>query len=513
MKVGESTRRRRARGEAATAPVALLQGYDSVSGLGLSTALTGKAKNDRASSDLRYRVCQDLSSLATALDLNQSLSIGFGPVGSVDEKMNFVSNLNVTTHSISIVVYARHGIGTETATDVSLDRTKVEKPVGNAALLEFFLGYGDSYVASCTKGGEYFAVYTFYSQTREEKSQLELDMKAQGIFEVAKVDATLQLKLNSFTSSTKTRLSVTQKIIGIRDPKLPPADKIIEFAEGFSSLPLDAPSVIHFETHGYERVPGFGSFQPIVKNRRFFVGSGVLDGLAASLVRVKQLQNQIRWLQDIHAFYGYDDPRLAQVAAQAKTDLETLDGLINDFEDDPTRSFQAPKLASLDAGTPSLSYATAESPQYGRREGTTFIDVDVVTDLARKTRVASLRIASGTRIDNLRVVYENATGKPQQIDHGGSGGGWSNPLPLRPGQFVTRISGGSGSTGMLLQIDITGGASLRGGQEGGDRGSFDWTVDKGCFVLGFAGRASKDFLEQIACVYCKLEPAKWTKTT
>jgi hypothetical protein len=498
--------------QAAAAPVRLFQGYDSVSGLGLNTALTGDSDSGDASSELRYRVCQDMSELAKALDVNQSLSVGFGPFGSVDEKMNFIDNLNVTTHSISIVVYARHGIGTETAINVR-PRPDVEQPVGNDALAAFFLGYGDSYLAACTRGGEYFAVYTFYSQTREEKSQLELDMKAQGIFEVAKVDAALQVKLNSFTSSTKTRLSVEQRITGIRNPEAPPADKIIEFAQGFLSRPLDAPRVIHFETNGYERVPRFGTFQPIVRNRRFFVGNGIVDGLTASLVRVKQLQSQIRWLQDIHAFYGgYVDARLAEVTGQAQADLEAINGLINDYEDDPTRSFKAPKLPSLDAGSPSLAYSTGESPQFGPLEGAAFIDVDVVTDLARKTRVASLEIASGTRIDKLRVVYESATAPPRRVERGGGGGGWSNPLRLQAGQYVTRISGSSAGTArMRLQIDITDGRNVSGGTRTDGDGSFDWPVKEG-FVLGFAGRASRDFLEQIAVVTCKLAPAKWTKT-
>ncbi len=493
--------------QVASAPIELFQGYDSVTGLGLSTALGGSTGHRGASTEEHYQVCEDMSELAQALEINQSLSVGLGPIGDIDEKMKFLHNLNATAHSISIVVYARNTLGTDTATNVHLlpEAAQVLKD-GIAA---FVLGYGDSYLSACTRGGEYYAVYTFYSQTREEKTELEVDMKAQGLFDVVKVDASLQVKINNFTSSTKTRVSLEQHISGISHPALPSADKIIEFAQNFSTLKLDAPTVIRFETTGYEHVPKLGTFQPIPRNRRFFVGNGVVDGLTASLVRVKQLQNQIRWLQGIHAFYGgHVDARLAEVAKEVEADLKAIGGLMEEWEDEPTGSFTAPKLASLDAGYPSLAYEVKRSTPYGGSDANAFDDLDIPAALSRRTRIASVQIASGTSVDNLRVVYQSDAGTPRTVDHGGSGGRWS-ALPLQPGQYVTVLAGRAGLRVDKLAITITGGSKIEGGGSGG--GDFTWPVPANSFVIGFAGRATREYLEQIQAVCVELQPAKWTK--
>lgn len=486
-------------------PVAVFQGYDSVTGRGLSTAVAGETKTVGGTSSVSYRVCTDIESLSDALEIDQSLSIGFGPIGGFDEKMRFVHNLKVTSYSVSIVVFARHIQGKETATGVAL-KAGIKPPVGDEALRDFFRAFGDSFLASITRGGEYYAVYTFYSQTREEQNELTVSMKAHGIFEFGSVDASMQAKIASFTSSTSTRSSLDQNISGILNPKLPPSDKIISFALDFPSLPLDAPAIIGFDTTGYEHVPGFGTFQPIAKNRNFFVGDGVVDGLTKPLVRIQELQNQIAWIQSIYSFYGgFSDSKVASVGTQAKTDHATLNQMIENYQADPTQAFSKPALPSLDNGTPALAYSIKSSEAHGGDGGSPFDDVNVNTFIPQQTRISALQMRSGARIDKLSVTYQNSTGT-WTAEHGGDGGGLGNKLTLMAGQFVTRISGRSGARVDHLTFTITNGSTLDGGGNGG--GPFDWSVPGGSFLLGFSGRSAAE-LDRIQFVYGSFAPATW----
>jgi hypothetical protein len=488
-------------------PVAVFQGYDSVTGRGLATVLTGETQTTGGTSQVSYRVCTDMATLSEALEVNQSLSVSLGPFGSIDQKLQFIHNLKVTTNSVSIVVYAKHTMGSDTMTDAAL-KPGIKPPSSLSELRQFFRSYGDSFLGSRVRGGEYYAVYTFYSQTREEQTQLTLDMKAQGIFEGGSVDASLQTKISTFKSSTSTRSAFDQNISGILNPKLPTSDKIIQFAIDFPSIPLDAPAIIGFETSGYEHVPGFGSFQPIARNRDFFVGDSVVGGLTSKLVEVQQLENQITWIKNVYDFYGgYADAKLANVLVQAKADHGTINQLIRSYEEDPTQSFTMPKLPSLDYGSPAMAVPQISlTPSWGGDGGDPFNDVDLRTSIPQHTRVAAVGLRTGGLVDRLSTTYENVGGS-WETRHGGGGGEDRGTLQLLPGQFITGVTGRSGGRVDHLKITISDGRTLEGG--GGGGGPFSWSVPSGSFVLGFAGRSGAN-LDRIQVIFGAFRPSIWS---
>ena len=494
-------------------PVSVFQGYDSVTGGGLSTAVTGTITKVGGTSSADYSVCTDLEQLSRSLQIDQSLSVGFGPFGSFDEKMQFVYKLDVTTYSVSIVVYSRHFGYKETTDDVRL-KSGIKPPQGNPELRDFFRGYGDSFLASRTTGGEYYAVYTYYSQTREEQTQLTIDMKAHGIFNGGKVDAGLQAKISSFQSSTKTRSTFNQNVSGLRNPKLPDSDHVVEYAIAFTSIPLDNPAIIGFDTTGYEHVPGFGDFQPIASNRDFFVGNTVMGGLTKPLVQIQEVETQIAWIRGVYRFYGgYNDPQLTQNGIQSKTDHTTLDKLFQQFEADPTATFTQPALPSLKNGTPSLNYRISDSPSFGGPGGDPFDDIDAVgftSFVPEQTRLSVLQLRSGARIDQLLTTYQNNSGQTWTFGHGGGGGSLGNKLNLMSGEFVTKVTGRSGARVDHLTITITNGGKVDGGGTGGN--FFDWSVPTNSFVLGFKGRSARE-LDQITFIYAQFGAAKWTPIT
>ena len=63
---------------ASSGPVQIFQGYDSVIGIGLGTAVEGTSKSAGAQTQEYFQGCETIESLSRALQIDQSLSVGFG---------------------------------------------------------------------------------------------------------------------------------------------------------------------------------------------------------------------------------------------------------------------------------------------------------------------------------------------------------------------------------------------------------------------------------------------------
>jgi hypothetical protein len=501
---------------------ALGQGYDSVLGKTLSTAVAFKEPTPTGgASSVHFWRITDLETLAKTLDVSQSLSVTYGDIASGSEKTDFVSNLNLTTYSVSIMVHAKHGTGTYTLTDFAL-KDGIPAPKTHEERVQFFNGYGDSFVSSLTLGGEYIAVYAFYSRSEQEQTELVAEMQAAGLWDGVSVDANLQTKISNFTSSTNTRTTFTQIVIGLKDPSLPASDKICEFGQEFLKLPLTAPAILRFETTGYEKTSPviIGGFGNIPKNRRYFIGTSVIDGLTKSLVAVRQLSDQIGWLRSINQFYGYGgDSILDDAKKKADSDLAKINGQIELWESDPDRAEFPPLiLESLKLGTPSLNYTFHQSEFYGGDGGAPFDDVDTSTYLQSQTRIAKVQLQTGSWVDCLIVTYTDNSPKTWTTRHGGGGGSLSAILEFNAGEFVSQIYGATAQPRLEpllignLNFVSTGGGSVGGGKYTSEEEArvIKWPVPSGSVVLGFGGR-SGTYLDQVLVYYATFAPAKWSK--
>jgi hypothetical protein len=210
---------------------------------------------------------------------------------------------------------------------------------------------------------------TAYSQTREEQTKLTAGMREHEIFEVGSVDDDFLTKISEFESSIKRKFVLKERVSGFKNLKPPGRANMIEFAREFPSLKLTAPAIVTFDSQGYEHVPGFGAFQPIAKNRKVLVGDSVIGGLTGPLVQIQAVEKQIAWINDVYRSYGgYSDPKLVSAGNQFKADHDTINNLIEQFEEDPTQAFTKPNLPSLQNGTPALSYKVDSSPAYEATE-------------------------------------------------------------------------------------------------------------------------------------------------
>src|SRR4051812_1917475 len=173
-------------------PVKLFRGYDTVArGIMPASAIVGDYEKSGASSAVRVQVCESLSELADALDIDASLSFSYLKAVDVTAKMEFARKLNVTARSVTVVVYARHGIGTWEVKEAKL-QNDVKAPTDDDSAAGFVQYYGDSFIRSVTLGGEYYAVYIFNTETREQQQSLKTSLEAAVKGGAAKVEADAQ---------------------------------------------------------------------------------------------------------------------------------------------------------------------------------------------------------------------------------------------------------------------------------------------------------------------------------
>lgn len=488
------------------APDKLFSGYDSIANGMLSAgAVTGGADRNGGRSLVNIRVCESVSELAKALEIDASLSVSYLKVVNVTAKMKFMQKLNATARSISIVVYASHEQGSWTAKNIRL-ADGIKAPTSDDEAADFVVAYGDSYVSEATQGGEYYAVYTFHTETQTEQRELTASLKAKGVYSGVTANLEVQTKLTDFLKTTSTNWTFDQEITGHKNPKLPNQDELIKFAIDFPSKDLDSPVTTGFKVSGYETVPGINrrKFAKIVENRDHFLGQ---DGVLLSYARLNSLLNQIGWLKRIYARYGYSgDTALLAFEKQVKTDLAAINKQINTYKRDPAADFEAPALPALDKGEPVLDYGAGQPISFGGEGGGPFDFMSTGEALRNQVKIVSLRFAdAGALIRRMDVGY--ASDRHDWKTSHGQGGDSREIFYLEDGQFPVRFNIHCDDK-RLYRIEVVssdGRSTWCGGNKGDAR---DWKVPDGAILLGFAGRAGVD-LDQIKMMYATLKPARF----
>ena len=494
-------------------PVKLFRGYDTVArGMLSSSAIVGDYEKSDARSTVRVEVCESLSELADALEIDASLSVSYLKAVSVTAKMEFAKKLNVTARSVTIVVYAIHEIGTWTAKDAKL-QDGVSAPTDDDSAADFAQSYGDSFIRSVTLGGEYFAVYIFNTETREEQQNLTASLKAEGIGGGVKAEADVQVKLSNFLKTTKTSWTLKQEITGIANPSFPAQDKLIEFALSFSKQTPDSPATTNVKVLGHESVPKFGrKFAKVVRNRRHFLNPE--DGLLSSLAQLNAVRNQVAWLKRIYDRYNYqDDTALLAFERDLLADIKAINNQVADWEMDAASDFTAPKLPALTQGEPVLQFDEPQAKAWGGTSAGPWDVMSVGNAIRNRNRIQSIRLATGQHdgTDLLgRLELDYASDKRNWSEAHGESVKVAQPkLNLEEGQFPVRFEIRYGRYVDWLRIHLSDGRTTEAGGPGGRPD--DWTVPAGHFVVGFGGRSGA-VIDELQVHYARLKPAKMVKT-
>jgi hypothetical protein len=493
---------------ASSASDLLFNGYDSISaGMLAASAVTGGTATGGIRKVVNIEVCESESELAKALEIDGSLSVSYLKAANVTAKMEFVQNLNVTARSVTIVVYAYYLSGTTTAKKVEL-ADGITAPKDDEELADFADHYGDSFVSEASEGAEYYGVYTFHTETREQQEELKTSLKAKGVGAGVTVKADVQAKLSDFLKTTSTNWSFKQQASGHSGMAMPSQDKLIEFALAFSEKKPDSPVITGFKVMGYERATGMTrkSFAPVIANRDYFLGKG---GLLLAYARLGGVLNQIAWLKRIYACYNYTgDAALLAFETTVKDDLDKIDEQIKAYTNNPTAKQKRPDLPSLAKGEPVLHYAAGQSESFGGGGGGPFDFMSAGQALSNQVKVASIRFADGDDvIHQIEVGYvaQDRTWKTIQ----GAGGVWRAPLDIERGQFPVHVAircDDKNIFGMMVQSSD--GNETSGGSNKGRLSK--WDVPRGAVLLGFAGRSGA-LLDQITMKYATLQPALYVQ--
>jgi len=486
-------------------------GYDTVRNAMLSSsAVDGKYKeSDGARNVCNIEVCESVSDLARALEIDSSLSVSYLKSASATAKMKFMNSLKVTEKSLSIVVYANNESGTWSVNGFAL-KSEDDKPANDQEAAAFVRTYGDSFVKQATLGGEYYAVYTFRTTTSEEQSKLKTALELEGIYAGVTAKADVQVKIKNFTNRSTVHWTLKQEMTGLKGVALPDEDKLIEFALGFSGKTMNSPVTTGFAVEGYERIPKIGkAFDKVAANRRKFVGE---RGIMASLARLRGVKNQIEWLQAIYTTYKFQDPDLDAFEKKVDADLRTVEALIQDWTDNATGDFTAPALPSLEVGMPVLEFAEGQPASFGQEGGTTFDFMPVAEAFAKQVRIAAIRLSDGDWkkfkvIRRIEVDYESEKG-PFTRSHG-EGGSGREKFSLRKGQFPSLLNIRHGEFVDAIEVCLDDGRSTSAGGGGGHLSP--WKPGPGAVVLGFAGRSGAA-LDQIKIIHGALKKASYVKS-
>lgn len=490
-------------------PNKLFSGYDSVAnGMLSSSAVKGEHKAEGGRQMVNIRVCESVSELADALEIDGSLSVSYLKAANVTAKMKFMKSLNVTEKSVTVVVYAAVETGTWRITEVEL-KQGIKPPANDAEAARFVKAYGDCFVKEATQGGEYYAVYTFRTTTQKEQSSLTASLKAEGVYSGVSAKAEVQTKITNFASKSSVDWTLKQEMTGITGLSLPSEDKLIQFALDFSSKTMNRPVTTGFAVQYYENIPGFGGFEKITANRRYFLGD---KGMLASLARLKGVENQIKRLKAIYACYKFEDPELDSLNDKVDADLGTIEGQVNAWRDNATGNFTNPQLPSLKVGEPVLDFAAGQPASFGQEGGGTFDFMSVGDAFRNQVRIVSIRLSDGTW-DGFHVIrrieVEYASAKTRWTKVHGENGNAREKFFLEDGQFPTKLRIRYGRLVDAIEIWLDDGRSTSAG--GGGGGETYWTPGPGAVVLGFAGRAGAA-LDQIKIIHGALKKAKYIKS-
>jgi len=482
----------------------LLDGYDSIAGELRSAALTPSGTDEGGSADSSHiAVCEGMSELTQALNIDQSLAIEFGDIGKADEKLEFVRKQKATTESISIVVHARHREKQLTA-----KKPRLEAPLDPAKLVEFVRAHGDSYVDSISMGGEYHAVYTFQTQTSEEQKSLKGELEAKVTKGGNSVDGKVVADLHEFARNSRIAWTFDQRLTGVGE-EMPKREDMADFVRRFPKMNFNRPVVIDRSTAHYENLPDFpgAAFKPVADNRDYFLAKE--GGLARALVQLAARRNKAEWVRKIHECYGFRDTALAAFEQEVAADRAAIGRQLVDYRDNPLQALKRPALTSLTKGPPRLRYEKGITDQWGTSTGSWVCDYPPVEQaLQARLRLEWLQLRGSDHADKTTMFYRDGHGDGEERHIGGDGGGGipQNKLALDSDEFVKTVAVRRGEIIDRLEIVTTRGVRTWAGGDGGKPDGFEAT--DGRVILGFQGTGGVD-INTLQVVWAKLLPCSY----
>lgn len=530
------------------ANAALGQGFTSVNGTTHNSALNIKStgtEDTKTSSHIALTL--SLQELAQSVSTEQSAGIGFLDFFGIQEKREFAKSLSLSTFSLCIVAHARKSSKTF-CTEVNFTEEAAGfLPHDAPSAADFVRRYGDTYIKSIDKGGEYIGVLHFECSSSETQKTLKNNLEANGILKGLQLQADIEDAIAKSTKDLGCTLIIDSFISGISNPTTPSSPyEIIHFANTFATTQLDSPTTIAIDVAGYEDLSSNQSnrlFQAIKRNRGKIYGINASQdkGLIEQKRHLLDAKNQIDRLRDVYRFYhalsSCTDPALEEIKQANDSDCGAFERFLQDYINDPSKELGNINSPSLSKGVPTLAYTQTNQPlgkwDPEKPEGGNFQDFrdikDVGAFLMKKTTIKSIQLQSGEWVDGLTTTYSYHEGESTHeftCKHGGDGGGTQPELIFNQtsecSDYITKISANI-DTEHLARLKVANKHDYTIGGEnkyGGAEYSIKFSEGGQKIPFGFIGRASRiesgnskvgGEVRQIGVICVTLLPATWER--
>jgi jacalin-like lectin domain-containing protein len=530
----------------------LFQGFDTFSGNPRNTVVRGTSGTPSSASTSYVSVCTTVDQLQDALQIDASVS-GTYKAFTADAKSEYVHSLNLTTNSVVVVVYASNTLTTG-MTNAALPGNL--KLANSTEVEEFVRANGDCFVSQITKGGEYFATFTFMSQTTEEKTAVEASL---GVTATSQLDASVSAKLTATASSTNVQFAMNQMLTGIRGVAPPSATSpsdiggMVNFAIGFPALTMNFPALVSFAVEPYEQILGASvPFNGVTQNRTAFLGNPATMGWGQMIAQLQGAMNDCNAIKSLYAHYAnHQDSGFESRSSQVQQDLKELYAYAASVDEDPAtdRSGKVPAAKSISYGIPEAQYTVLVPVSQNFLHGdynpdsafpqdadtgsfSQDVSSDQISQLWHLDEVSAWStttdISNDVQVESLnQVVLTYSTQFPQQttvtVTHGPQGGEEIFQLSLGDNEFITTMAGWLNTlktppSSSLPSWSLPGGLVFRtsAGQTASNSGGTptdSWSAGtSGDILIGFAGyTASNGYMVGIQPLVLRFHPIQWTQ--
>jgi hypothetical protein len=537
----------------ATQVIALGEGYNSVSGDCLKTAIKGDKATGNSTEVYKFKACLTAEEVSTTLAISGSASVAtMGSSGNA--KASYYDSLQISTYTVTVVVYS--GASTTTSFTDYKQKDSIDTPSGTDETEKFYEGYGDSFFQTIETGGEYMASFVFYCQTKSEQQDMYAMVSGSSSSGATQLSGDMQTTLNYAMSSCKVQYTVMQLINGTAGLDYPAPGDVIDFANKFPGKLASAnggtggDAIISFITEDYNKVFDTKKFDKIAENRKYMVGNKFAAGLARDLTDLQGAIDLMNQLKAIYAYYGhanpdnsagtYVDPVLDANLATATADVKAIKGQMQGYLDDPLQDFPPLELASLVNGTPALSI---DHHTYWYRDGNSDTNWDDVPDVKKAvltmSSIASVTFFAGSDVNGIETVYvnyanvvnnkKNKTKLPTSTTetHGNSNDTHhvlvvnedpETGTPQFLWQTLCRTNGSTiRYTWIAAQNAVQLGCGGSGNSTAGTSAIFfppvpqpnDFTTIVNAYPIGFHGKCNGSYLFQLGIKYFTFLPAEW----
>lgn len=412
-------------------------------------------------------------------------------------------------------------------------------------IIDLVTTFGDSFVSECNLGSQYFAVYTCFTESREEQETLKTEISAKGGLGALSAQGSSQANVTSLTSSFTKRVKFQQTMVGVGPEVVFPDENGIEsFALSFSQKcsSRDYAAITSIITSGYESVQYFTngydqlSWETVCKNRDFINKSLIPDS-----VSILSLSNQMNNIVNFYESRNYDytnfDSKFAKTYSDLKDDLKTLGNVLEYYKYNLLELLSTSSLLksfpkSLGNGIPVVSIEKS-SVIFGNKDVNNqnvqhFDDFPEEVEYdPRNSTITYLRLNGGTSYEAnktimLQVIVEY-NGSGNKIKHGLDNGVTctdgiitnytdSPEKELTSGTEITQVRGNADWWLLALGLNFSDGSSISV-RDGACLPTPLWeesaTAPKS-FIYGLFGDITLYGMGNLGFRYFTIQPVKWT---